>query len=49
MLHGPTDEEMNSFMDEHPTIIPLFEIDVISVVKPYVDNAIHPDTSHKLD
>ena len=27
---------MNSFLDEHPTIVPLFEVDILSVVEPYV-------------
>ena len=31
MLDGLTDNEMNSFLNEHPTIMPLFKIDVLSV------------------
>ena len=36
MLDGLTDEEMNSFLEAHPAIVPLFEVDVLSVVEPYV-------------
>ena len=39
MLDGLADDEMNSFVDEHPTIVPLFKIDVFSVVEPYVPSA----------
>ena len=49
MLDGLADEDMNSFLDEHPTIIPLFEIDVLSVVEPYIANIIHHDASHEPD
>ena len=36
MLNGLADDEMESFLDEHPTIVPLFEIDVLTVVEPYL-------------
>ena len=36
MLDGLTDDEMTSFLDEHPTIVPLFEVDVLSAMEPYV-------------
>ena len=36
MLNGLTEEEMESFVDEHPTIAPLFEIDVLMAVEPYL-------------
>ena len=32
MLDGLTDEEVDDFLEDHPTIIPLFEIDVISAI-----------------
>ena len=32
MLDGLADEEVDHFLEEHPTIIPLFEIDVISAI-----------------
>ena len=49
MLDGLIDDEMNSFLDEHPTIVPRFEIDVLSTIKPYVANAIDREVSHDLD
>ena len=36
MLNGLADDEMESFLDEHPTIVPFFEIDVLMVVEPYL-------------
>ena len=36
MLNGLVDDEMESFLDEHPMIIPFFEIDVLTVVEPYL-------------
>ena len=36
MLDGLTDDKMNCFLDEHPTIMPVFEIDVLSSVESYV-------------
>ena len=36
MLDGFTKEEVDHFLEEHPTIVPLFEIDVITAVGPYV-------------
>ena len=32
MLDGLAEEEVDHFLEEHPTIIPLFEIDVISAI-----------------
>ena len=32
MLDRLAEEEMDHFLEEHPTIIPLFEIDVISAI-----------------
>ena len=32
MLDGLTDEEMDNYLEEHPMIIPLFEIDVLKAV-----------------
>ena len=49
MIDGLTDDEMNSFLDEHPTIVPLFEINVLSVVEPYVTNPIDHKYSHEPD
>ena len=36
MVDGLTDNEMNSFLEEHPTIVPLFEIDVLTAVETYL-------------
>ena len=49
MLDGLVDGEINSFLDEHPMIVLLFEIDVLSVVEPYVTNAIDHEVSHEPD
>ena len=32
MLDGLADEEVDEFLEDHPTIIPLFEIDAISAI-----------------
>ena len=32
MLDGLAEEEVDHFLEEHPTIIPLFEIDVIPAI-----------------
>ena len=40
MLHGPAEEEVDHILEEHPTIIPLFEIDIISAIgSPVVEAA----------
>ena len=49
MLDGLTDEEMNSFLEEHPTILPLFEIDVLSAVEPYVATDIKHEAPYEPD
>ena len=36
VLDGLTDEEMDHLLEEHPMIIPLFEIDFPTTVLPYV-------------
>ena len=36
VLDGLTDEEMDHLLEEHPMIIPLFEIDFPTTVQPYV-------------
>ena len=32
MLDGLAEEEVDHFLEEHPNIVPLFEIDVISAI-----------------
>ena len=49
MLDGHSDDEMNSFLEEHPTIILLFEIDVLLAIEPYITNTIEHEASHKLE
>ena len=36
MLNGLVDDEMDSFLDEHHTIIPLLKIDILTAVEPYL-------------
>ena len=45
MLDGLADEGMHSFLADHPTIAPLFKIDILSAIEPYVAN---PDQSDVL-
>ena len=35
MLEGVDDTELEAYLEEHPRIIPLFEIDVIEAVPDY--------------
>ena len=36
MLDGLADDEVNSFFKDHLKIIPLFDIDIVEAVNPYV-------------
>ena len=36
MLDGLDDEEVDRYLDEHPRIVPLFEVDVAKAVTPYI-------------
>ena len=36
MLEGLPDEEVDRYLEEHPKIVPLFEVDITVVVGPYV-------------
>ena len=38
MLEGLPDEEVNRYLEEHPKIVPLFEVDITEAVIPYVTN-----------
>ena len=42
MLDGLADEEVDDFLEDHPTIIPLFEIDAISAVGTPLDEEVTP-------
>ena len=37
MMDGLADDEVNRYLDEHPKIVPLFEIDVAKAVTPYLN------------
>ena len=43
MLEGVDDTELEAYLDEHPRIIPLFEIDVIETAADYAT----PTTLHE--
>ena len=49
MLDGLADDKMNTFLDEHPTIVLLFEIDVLSAIEPDLANAINHEAPHEPD
>ena len=49
MLDGLTEDEMHSFLEETPTIVPLFKIDVLSAVEPYIATNSKPDELHEPD
>ena len=36
MLEGLPDEEIDRYMEEHPKIVPLFEVDITAVVGSYI-------------
>ena len=36
MLEGFPDEEVDRYLEEHPKILPLFEVDITSAVRPYI-------------
>ena len=44
MLDGLADDEVDDFLEDHPTIIPLFEIDAISAVTTPLDEEVMVDT-----
>ena len=37
-MEGLDDGEANQYFDENPSIIPLFEIDVVDIITPYMSN-----------
>ena len=47
MLNGLEDDEMYSFLDEHPMIVPLFDIDVLSSVELYIASTANQDAPHE--
>ena len=36
MLDGLAEEKVDRYLDEHPRIVPLFEVDVAEGVTPYI-------------
>ena len=44
MLDGLADEEVDAFLEDHPTIIPLFEIDAISAIGSHLDEDVTEDS-----
>ena len=36
MLEGLADEEIDRYMEEHPRIVQLFEVDITTTVEPYI-------------
>ena len=36
MLKGLPSEEVDRYLEEHPKIVPLFEVDIIAAVGPYI-------------
>ena len=36
MLEGLPDKEINRYMEEHPKILPLFEVDITATIGPYI-------------
>ena len=38
MMEGLEDKEIEQYLEENPRIIPLFEIDVVEIITPYINN-----------
>ena len=36
MLEGLPDDEVDRYLEEHPRIVPLFEVDITAAVEPYI-------------
>ena len=43
MLGGLADEEVHHYLDDHPKLIPLIDIDVVDAVNPYVSRLVVED------
>ena len=39
MLDGLTEEELDHILEDHPQIVPLFDIDIVTTINPYVSEA----------
>ena len=42
-LDGLADDEVDNFLEDHPKIIPLFDIDIVEAVRPYVSEPTEGD------
>ena len=38
MMEGLDDREVHQYFEENPKIIPLFEIDIVDIITPYLGN-----------
>mgnify|MGYP007076061453 FL=1 len=38
MMEGLDDGEVNQYFEKNPKIIPLFEVDVVEIITPYLGN-----------
>ena len=47
--HSPLYAEGVHMLEEHPTIVPLFEVDVLSAMEPYIATNSKPDELHEPD
>ena len=47
MLDGLSNEEVDQYLEEHPKIVSLFEVDVVETITPYVTH--QEDEFDKLD
>ena len=43
MLDGLSDDEVDRYLEEHPKIVPLFEVDVAEAVTLYITHLDEPD------
>ena len=40
MLDNLADDEVDNFLEDHPKIVPLFDIDIMETINPYVSEPI---------
>ena len=45
MMECLDDGEVNQYFEEDPKIIPLFEIDIVDIITPYISNGEKDDSS----
>ena len=50
-MEGLEDSEIKQYLEENPRIVPLFEIDVVEIINPYINNENlgTEDQVHQLD